>query len=110
MPPVVYAVVATLPDDQIASEYLSWLTGGHVQAVLRGGATEVSVVRISVPPIRIESRYVFPSQSDYERYLATVAAELRAEGLQRFPPERGIRFERSSGDLLLDLSGFGSVR
>jgi hypothetical protein len=96
VPEILYTVTATLPDEATAREYAEWLLSGHVQAVVRHGAAWASVARVTDPalPIRVESRYVFPDQGTMDRYLREAAPALRAEGLQRFPPERGITFER----------------
>jgi hypothetical protein len=99
---IAYTVVATLPDEKTASEYVDWLGAGHVDAVVKGGANSGVIVRIEEPgsPIQVESRYVFPNRGAFERYVKETAPGLRAEGLQRFGPERGIRFERRVGVVL----------
>jgi hypothetical protein len=102
MPRTAYTVIATLPDPQTADEYVRWLTGGHIAAVLRGGAESGMVVRIEEPaaPLQVESRYVFPSREGYDRYIREVAPDLRADGLRKFGPERGIRMERRLGTIV----------
>jgi hypothetical protein len=42
---------------------------------------------------------VFASPSAFTNYLRTAAPGLRAEGLRRFPTERGIRLERRVGEI-----------
>ncbi len=85
-----YTVIATLRDEATAAEYIAWLKGGHIQAVVDGGAIEGSVIRIEDPssPVQVESRYLFRSREDYDRYLRDYAPRLRAEGLARFGPDR----------------------
>lgn len=91
-----YAVVATFPDEAIAREYVDWLKAGHVDAVVRAGAHSGTVLRVVDPPdpIRVEVRYVFPNRDVFRSYVEHHAPALRAEGLARYGPERGVRFER----------------
>jgi len=94
---VLYIVTATIPDEALAREYLEWLNSGHVHEVVEsGGASWGRALRVVDPaePIRVESHYLFDSMARYENYVSTHANRLRAEGLQRFPAEKGIRFER----------------
>ncbi len=102
MPPVAYTVVATLPDESTAQEYLDWLRNGHVAAVIRAGASEAIIVRVDDPatPIRVEIRYRFPSREALDRYVRESAPALRAEGLARFPASRGVHLARAIGRIL----------
>lgn len=102
MTQVAYTVIATLPDEATADEYIRWLVGGHIQAVVEAGAQSGVAVRIEDPPapIRVEARYLFVNQAALDRYIQDSAPALRADGLRRFPPERGILFERRSGRVL----------
>ncbi len=102
MSAISYTVVATFPDRVIAEEYLQWLNDGHVSAVVRGGAVSGIVVRVTDParPIQIESRYVFPDMGAFERYVVETAPGLRADGMRRFGPERGVRLERRIGQIV----------
>ena len=99
MPAIAYTVIATLPDEPTRSEYLAWLNAGHVDDVVRAGAAWAQVVRIEDPasPPQVESRYLFPDRATFEAYLRDTSPRLRAEGLSRFPPARGVRFERRVG-------------
>jgi len=94
---IAYTVVATLPDEETARDYLAWLRDGHVAAVVEGGAEEGVIVRIEDPatPIRVETRYVFPSREAYDRYVAETAPALRADGIERFG--ESVAFERRLG-------------
>ena len=97
-----YAVTATLPDEATAREYAAWLAG-HVVEVIEAGAGSARIIRLdggSGSPPRVETQYVFPGRDVFERYLATHAPRLRAEGLARFPPERGISMERRQGEIV----------
>jgi hypothetical protein len=97
MSKIVYSVTATIPDAASAEEYVQWLVDGHVEGVLLGGAETGEVVRLDGDPIRVETRYVFPSREAFNAYEAGPAAELRADGKRRFPAERGFQFERRVG-------------
>ncbi len=101
MPEYAYIVIATLPDESTASEYLHWLVSEHLDDVRRAGARSARAVRLRDPssPIQIEAQYTFGSRSDYDAYIASAAPALRAKGLERFPPARGITFVRRAGDL-----------
>jgi hypothetical protein len=102
MAAIVYTVAAILPDQGMAREYSKWLLEGHVDEVVKAGAHSAMVVRVTDPdaPLRIEARYVFPNRETFEAYVQHHAPALRAEGLRRFPPARGIRFERQVGEVL----------
>ena len=99
--PVSYTVIATLPDQATRDEYVAWLLGGHVRAVKRGGATEAVVVQVDEPaePIRVESRYVFPTPEAFRAYVDHHAPLLRGDGLSRFGGRVG--FERRVGTVLV---------
>lgn len=81
-----YTVTATLPDAATAEAYERWLCGGHIQAVVAGGATGACVSRLVDPDtaMEVEARYLFPNRDAFDRYVATVAPALRADGLARF--------------------------
>ncbi|MEZ6319076.1 MAG: hypothetical protein R3B49_10050 [Phycisphaerales bacterium] len=102
MEAIAYTVRATVPSAGVAEEYVGWLVGGHVAAVVRGGAESGEVVRVSDPaePIVVEVRYRFPDRGAFDRYEREHAPALRAEGRARFGPERGIVFERTIGTIL----------
>lgn len=99
---IAYTVVATLADEALASEYTAWLESGHLDAVLKAGAGNAVIVRIQDPPtpLQVEARYIFPSREAFERYLREAAPGLRAEGLEKFPPGRGVSFHRRVGVVL----------
>lgn len=95
MPTVVYSVFAALPDKPTLDRYLAWLTNGHVQAVIAGGASSAAVSRLEpLEANRVRVDYRFPDRPTLDRYEQTAAPALRAEGLRLFPPESGVRFER----------------
>lgn len=97
-----YMVIATLPSEAVAEEYVEWLLGGHVAAVAEGGATVGEVIRLDVEdgdPPRVMSRYEFASRGAFERYVREVAPALRAEGLEKFGPGRGVGYQRFVGEV-----------
>jgi len=100
MPEIIYTVTATLPDANLAEEWLAWLRSGHISDVLAGGATSAEIIALDQPPLTFEVRYRFPDRQAFERYEKEIAPRLRAEGLKRFPPERGISYRRSVGSVL----------
>lgn len=103
MPRILYAVIATLPDDRAADEYIAWLEDGHVDAVIRAGAHSAMIVRLereaadSDARPRVQTQYVFGTRELFDQYVAHHAPTLREEGLRRFPPERGVSFRRMVG-------------
>jgi len=102
MAAVAYTVTATLPNEAMAEAYVAWLREGHIEDVVAGGAERAEIVRIVEPgnAIRVQTRYWFPDSLAYETYLAEHAPRLRAEGMERFGPETGVRFERSVGEVV----------
>lgn len=102
---IAYTVRATCPSAALAAEYIAWLEDGHLDAVIAGGAHSAMIVRLdpAVPVqshIHVETRYVFATRELFDRYVANSAPALRAEGLRRFPAERGITFDRTVGVIL----------
>lgn len=97
-----YTVTATLPDTLTRDEYVAWLKDGHLAKVLAGGAITAAILRIDDPahPIRIQTRYTFPSPQAFETYVNTHADALRAEGQARFPARRGVTFQREIATIL----------
>jgi len=99
MPRISYAVTAVMPDSETRDRYLRWLLDGHVRDVLDAGASDAQIIVIDQPelPIRVQTRYVFESQQELDRYLRDRAPELRAQGLRLFGPETGVAFTREIG-------------
>jgi hypothetical protein len=94
---IAYTVTATFADKALTDEWLSWLREGHVASVLAAGASDVEIVELDGPARSVEVRYHFPSRQVFEQYEKEHAPRLRAEGLQRFPAERGVSYRRSVG-------------
>jgi len=101
---ICYQVVATLPDEPTAHEYIAWLQDGHVDQVLAAGAHSALMVRLDpeLPAThpRVMTQYIFSTRDTFDRYIALHAPALRADGLSRFPPARGITFARHQGVVL----------
>lgn len=105
MAPIVYSVCATLPGEDLARDYVAWLTEGHpshIGRVLEGGATEGTAWRAvgEIGPPRVMARYVFPSREAFDRYVRDVAPVLRAEGMAKFGPQTGVFMERSVSEVI----------
>ena len=101
---IAYTVIATFPDEATRDEYIAWLEDGHVDQVIKGGAHSAAIVKLDRPtpadPIQAEVRYIFATRSLLDQYIQNHAPALRADGLKRFPPERGITFRRTTGEIL----------
>jgi hypothetical protein len=106
MPPIFYRVVAFFPDSQSREAYLKWLGDGHLDAVMRGGAHEARVILPDddAGDFRVESHYVFESRDSFDRYVREHAPALRADGLARFGHIPNLRFERTVGEIPIELA------
>jgi hypothetical protein len=110
MPEVCYIVTARVPDTSIADRYVRWLQGGHIQAVLAGGAASAAVLSVHEvgsdrpAPIEVVSQYTFPSVAEFERYERESAPGLRAEGARLFG-QSGIVFKRQVGEVITRIGG-----
>lgn len=92
-----YTVAAEFDDPAVCEEWIAWLRDGHLADVFAGGALRAEVLRErgeDERPAKAEVRYHFPSAEDFARYEREHAPRLRAEGLEKFPPSRGIRYAR----------------
>jgi hypothetical protein len=99
-----YTVIASFDDPAVAAEWVAWLRDEHLADVIAAGALEAEVVAIegeAAAPIELEVRYRFTDRASLERYFNDHAPRLRAEGLAKFPPERGIRYRRSVGEAVV---------
>lgn len=98
-----YTVACEFTDPAVAEEWLQWLREEHLADVLGAGASAAEVVRLDGSPVRIEVRYRFHSRAAFEVYERDHAPRLRAEGLRRFPLERGLTYTRSTGEIVTAL-------
>lgn len=100
---ICYMVIATLPSAAVANEYVAWLEDGHVDLVIKGGAHSAMIVRLDPDAAgkpRVMTQYVFSTREVFDHYVAQHAPALRADGLERFPPERDVRMERMIGTIV----------
>jgi hypothetical protein len=100
---VAYTVAVTFVDGGLAEEWLGWVAEGHVAEVLAGGAIGAEVVEVDGPMRSFEVRYHFPSREAFAVYERDHAPRLRAEGLARFPVEKGVTYRRSLGVVVLSV-------
>ena len=102
MTSLAYIVSATLPSPAMRERYIAWLKAGHLAEVLKAGALSGMIVQLDEPtePIVVQTRYIFQSREEYDRYTTEYAPALRAEGLARFGPETGVRFSREIGSVV----------
>lgn len=102
---IAYTVTCTFDDPHMADEWIAWLRVEHLAEVCAAGALDAEVIRMDPPvspipsatEVRCEVRYHFTSREAFDVYVRDHSPRLRAAGLKRFPPERGIRYERSLG-------------
>ena len=102
-----YTVAATFEDDRIAQEWIAWLRDEHLAEVCAAGALDAEVIRCDAvdggdakSQSRCEVRYHFASRAAFEVYVRDHAPRLRTDGLKRFPPERGVAYERATGEVV----------
>ena len=100
-----YTVACTFDDPRVAQEWIDWLRNEHLGDVCASGALDAEVIRCdgaeNAKP-RVEVRYHFESRAAFAAYVRDHAPRLRAEGLKRFPPERGLAYERASGQVVIE--------
>jgi hypothetical protein len=96
-----YSVRSRFTNAATRAEFIAWLAGGHLADVVKAGALDAELVEFEPErdapgdaPGDVESRYHFASREAYEAYAAGPAIALRAEGMAKFPPERGITMTR----------------
>jgi len=95
-----YTVAGEFNDPAVAEEWLAWLRDGHLRAVCEAGACSAEVVACHGHPPRFEVRYAFPSRAAFQAYERDHAPRLREEGLARFPAARGVRYDRTTGEVV----------
>ena len=96
-----YTVAVSFTDPALADQWLAWLRGGHVAEILASGAAAAEIVEMDSPPSGVarhfEVRYRFPTRPAFLEYEQNHAPRLRAEGLGKFPPEKGVSYRRTLG-------------
>jgi hypothetical protein len=97
-PRFLYAVRSRFTNHEVRAEFIAWLSDGHLADVVNAGALDAELVELEAEgadePGDVESRYHFASRAAFEAYAAGPAVALRAEGMAKFPPERGIVMTR----------------
>jgi len=99
-----YSVSCTFDDPQVSAEWIKWLRDEHLRDVCHAGAKRAEVVQFDRPgdsaPVRCEVRYAFASRAAFQQYERDHAPRLRAEGLRRFPLDRGLAYARTGGEIV----------
>ncbi len=105
MSQIAYTVICTIQDEARAQQWLAWLTNGHIDEVLAGGASSADIIKLddemnSRNGITYEVRYNFNNRRSFEEYIKTSAPRLREDGLKRFPPADGFDYSRTIGEVI----------
>ncbi len=87
-------------DVQSIDHWLAWMRDVHIEEVLECGAKSASVVKMDTDVPTYEIRYQFNSRGEFEIYERDHAPRLRAEGLELFPLDLGLSYERTTGEML----------
>ena len=103
MPTILYSVRTSCPTIQTRGRFLAWLSPNHVIEVMKGGATGVRIIlpdrAADTAPAVVEAQYTFPSRKAFDDYVRIHAPALRADNLKNFPPESGVKSERSVAEI-----------
>ena len=94
-----YTVACALDDPAVADEWIAWLRDEHIADVCAAGALDAEVIRLDGTPVRCEVRYHFASREAFAAYERDHAPRLREEGLKRFPLQRGLTYDRRTGEV-----------
>lgn len=100
---IAYTVIATFSEAAVAEEWIAWLRDEHLAEVIAAGAPgilDAEVIRRDGSPITCEVRYHFASRESFAAYERDHAPRLRAAGLARFAPERGVTYQRTLGEMV----------
>ena len=98
MSQIAYTVACSFSRPEVAEGWLAWLSEKHLADVCAGGAVEARVVRMDGEPLRYEVRYLFASRDAFDAYLRDHAPGLKAEGLEKFPLDLGLAYQRTVGE------------
>ena len=88
---------------QSADHWLAWLRDIHIDEVISCGALGGDVVQMDNEITTFEIRYRFNSRESFQEYEKNHAPRLRQEGLELFPLDQGLSYERTSGELLFSI-------
>ena len=96
-----YSVRSTFTNAEARADFIAWLRGGHLADVVKAGAIDAELVEFELPTdapagaiADVETRYHFASRAAFDAYANGPAVPLRAEGIAKFPPSRGIVMTR----------------
>lgn len=106
-----YTVRCEFASEDVAREWIEWLRSEHLRDVCEAGARDAEVVAVdaadgannpreAASAVAVEVRYHFEDRDAFAKYERDHAPRLRAEGLKRFPPERGLIYARSTGEVV----------
>lgn len=102
---IAYTVTAEFDDQTTLQQWVEWLKHGHLADVCAAGAVDAEAIVLDShvqggrPVYRAEARYHFTTRESFTAYERDHASRLRAEGLRRFPTERGVRYKRTLGEV-----------
>lgn len=96
-----YTVACEFTDSEVARQWVEWLKREHLADVCAAGARSAEVVRVDGDTIRYAVLYRFANRAEFDAYERFHAPRLRDEGLRRFPVSLGLRYTRSTGDVIL---------
>ena len=104
---IAYTVTCTFDNPAVCEEWIAWLRDEHLAEVIAAGALDAEVVKFdrdaTIGKVKCEARYHFASRQSFAAYERDHAPRLRAAGLKRFPPERGLTYERSLGEIVIQM-------
>ena len=96
MPQIAYTVSCRFDDEDIMGDWVEWLDGEHLAEVIQCGALAAEVVAFD-NELRCEVRFKFKNRKVFDEYQREFAPELQRKGLERFPLELGLQYNRSVG-------------
>ena len=95
-----YTVACEFDKAEVAQQWVDWLEREHLADVCNAGALSAAIVRLDGERIAYQTEYRFKSRSAFEAYERDHAPRLRADGLKQFPLELGLRYTRSTGEII----------
>lgn len=95
-----YTVACEFEKAEVAREWVDWLVREHLAEVCAAGALSAEIVRVDGSGIRYQVHYRFPDRAAFQRYEREHVPRLREEGLRLFPLDLGLRYGRSTGEII----------
>lgn len=95
MQAITQTITATFTEQAVAEEWVAFLREQQIDEMLANGASEAEILRVDNPSIMVEVRYRFASRSAFNLFQLNHGAKQMALMLSKFPPTRGVNFERS---------------